>query len=76
MRFKSTASSVRASVAISSVYERVRAGVVGESKLTLSDKFITELDAEGNEMWKVPPGHSWGTNLLGQALMAVRDDKE
>ena len=46
------------------------------SKITLPDKCITELDTEGNEMWKVPPGPAWGTNLLGRALMAVRDNKE
>ena len=43
-------------------------------KPKLADKSILELDANGKEVWKIPPGPAWGNNLLGKALMTVRLD--
>ena len=42
----------------------------GKSKL--AHKSILQQDAEGHEIWKIPPGDAWGKNLLGKALMRTR----
>ena len=41
-------------------------------KAEFAHKSILELDDNGEEIWKIPPGDLWGKNLLGHALMQAR----